>query len=120
MKVKGRMQPKNKDREGVILEGCCIECGDKIEAGAQYCNKEKCQNFKRIFEVKECHHCGSTNLNKTGDTTEMRREDSITIQCKDCGHPIFYKMAGYTGGRWFGGKRKRPEEPVEEWTVRRA
>ena len=114
------MQPKSKDREGVILEGCCIECGDKIEAGAQYCNKEKCQNFKRIFEVKECHHCGSSNLRKTGDTTEMRREESITIQCKDCGHPIFYKMPGYTVGRWFGGKRKRPEEPVEEWGGRKA
>jgi hypothetical protein len=120
VKVKGRMQPKDKDIEGAIIEGCCIECGNKADPGAQYCKKEKCQNFKRIFECNECHHCGSSNIKKIGDTTQMRQEDSITIQCNDCMYPIFYKSAGWTGGIWMGEKRKRPEYPVQDWTKRKA
>ena len=120
--VEGRMQPKKKNREGAIIEGCCIECGRKADPGEQYCKKKDCQDFKKIFECKECHHCGSSNLKRIGDTTQMRQEDSITIQCNDCDHPIFYKMAGWTQrGIWMGGtKRKRPEEPVQEWATRPA
>jgi len=121
VKVKGRMQPKDKDREGAIIQGCCIECGRKADPGEQHCNKKDCQNFKRIFEVKDCHHCGSSNIKKIGDTTRMCQEESITIQCNDCMHPIFYKFPGWTKGIWMGGKkRKRPEEPVQEWTTRKA
>ena len=131
VKVKGRMQPKNKDREGVILEGCCIECGDKTEAGAQYCNKEKCLNLKSLSECNECPNCGSGNLNKVrktgsylelhGDSIQEKQGEIGSIQCNDCKYGIYVKTAKLARGVWTrGAKRKRPEEPVPEWGGRKA
>ena len=131
VKVKGRMQPKNKDLEGVILEGCCIECGDKTEAGAQYCIKTKCLEMKKLTECNECPNCGSGNLKKVrkmssyfvlhGDIMQKREGESAAIQCNDCNHGIYVKPAKLPRGVWVrGAKRKRPEEPVPEWGGRKA
>ena len=130
VKVKGRMQPKDKDIEGVILEGACLECGDKIEAGAQYCVKADCLQMKKLSECNSCPECGSENIRKTkeirdyvvcrGDDIQTRQGEFAGIQCTDCNCPI-YSKAPTRPGVWFRGtKRKRPEEPAPAWATRKA
>jgi hypothetical protein len=130
VKVKGRMQPKDKDIEGVILEGACLECGDKIEAGGQYCHKADCLEMKKLSECNACPLCGSENVRKTreirdyivcqGADIQTRQGEFVAMQCTDCNCPIYTKPPTRPGVWFRGTKRKRPEEPAPAWAARKA
>ena len=122
LKLIGRMQSKTTDAEGNIMEGICLECGDKTQQDFLYCSS-RCFAFNnRIVACK----CGSKNLNTSRMTFPMdhpvhtmRGKTSETVTCGDCKESLMTKCADMARGIFSRGiKRSAPEDHVPEWTKR--